>query len=207
MRTDKELLEFLSKWELKHFSPSFKSITYSTEEDYQLDLTCISHTGETYFQEVKSSRYQLIKHHNDFNPYFLVDNKENGLFRNFIWDTPPHQDNTITPNYLIGKYAYIISASTLPNLQELSDKSKFFKLRTNPNTLFLLLSLDGVLIFTHQQLINSFLGYGYMYCAHTQDFYNKTKSYELKALIDLSCGSYFQFSEQDKTELFTILHK
>ena len=129
MRTDKELLEFISKWEIKHFSPSFKSITYSKEEDYQLDITCTSHTGEIYKQEVKSSRYHSIKENGEFNSYFRIGEK--GLFRNFIWNTPPNQDNSIPPTHLNGKYAYVISASTLPNLCTLSDKSKFFKLRTD----------------------------------------------------------------------------
>lgn len=197
MRSDKELLEFLSKWELKHFSPSFSSITYSKEEDYQLDITCTTHTGEIYKQEVKSSRYHYIKENGEFNPYFRIGEK--GLFRNFIWDTPSE--------HLNGKYAYIISASTLPNLQEFSDKSKYFKLKTDNHSMFVLTSYDGVLIFTHEQFINAFLGYGYMMCSHTQDFSNKTKSYELKALIDLSYGRYFKFSHNEKDIILNILHK
>lgn len=205
-RSDNEVLNFLSNWELKHFSPCFKQVAYSEVEDYNLDITCITHSGETLFQEVKSSRKQPIKINDEFNPYYRIDGT-GGLFRNFLFKENKCSESGEIPEHMLGKYAYIISASTWFKRTELCDDSKWMKLYSKDNTMFVLVAEDGVLIFNNKDLKDAFLGYGLMYCPHTNDFNNRNCNYELKALLDISKAKYFKFSAKEKEKVNSILHK
>ena len=72
------------------------------------------------------------------------------------------------------------------------NKSKLDKL-LKTNQCLAYAGVDGFVILSPKQLKESILGFGYLYCGHTKYFYNRKRSFELKALINLDNGKFIAF--------------
>jgi hypothetical protein len=177
--------------DMKHFDLEYTASTKSNKlKEYQM--------------EVKSIKFKTLKDdEGNFNRYFTNDIYGKLLFGN----TPDDDYNTNNlPKYWNeepiyksppidmreGKPIYILNASDLNgNIHN----SKWHYI-TNNKYSFSYVSSDGILLFNPKQLEDAFIGYAwYKNSSHTteiKNYYNKGPVWELKALIDLSKGSYYK---------------
>lgn len=195
-RIDKLLLQFVSKWLTNHFSDSIESATYSEQEDYQIDMKVTLKNGVSIPLEVKSSRSQCFKKGDNWNPYFRTNGT--GLFRNFTWP------NDTVPETVTDKYAYIISSGWAPDKNTYSSQSLWGRLMAMDLAYFLYVAPDGIVLWNNKQLSKAFLGHFTMYCPRTNDFGRKDVNPELKAVIDLSRGTYFKFTKEEQKEISQV---
>jgi hypothetical protein len=150
-------------------------------------------------QEVKSIMGFPLKEDGEFRDYFKEDIKNKLKFGEVpeyttnitelpkYWDGKPKDDEI--PENIETKPIYILNAADKYNNIH---NSKWYKMNKNKIGLTLCAE-DGIIMFSHSQLKKAFMGYAwYLNKSHTE-LYNKKidPHYELKALIDLSKGSYY----------------
>lgn len=173
------------------------------EEDYQpFDIVYTAQTENTYYvssQEVKSIMGFPLKENGEFRDYFKEDIKNKLKFGNVpeyctdITELPKYWNETPTdetmPEELEDKPIYFLNATDKYNN---THNSKWYKMNDNKVGLTLCAE-DGIVMFSHSQLKKAFMGYAwYLNKAHTELYDKKIDPhYELKALIDLSKGSYY----------------
>lgn len=175
----------------------------SAVEDYQpYDIIYSAETPNMCYvatQEVKSILGFPLKEGNKFRDYFKKDIKEKLRFGGVpepisntkeldkYWcSTPTH---TEIPEYVGDKPIYILNAADKYNNIHNSKWHKMLKNKTG----LTLVAQDGIVMYSSSQLKKAFLGYAwYLNKSHTE-LYNKKYNphWELKALIDLSKGSYY----------------
>jgi len=99
-----------------------------------------------------------------------------------------------TPEHLKDKYVYVLNASAIDRwnggVNLLPNNCKFYQMMQGSDKCLIYLAGDGFLIWNPRQLKEAFLGYVWMYCKHTNDFANQDRSYELKAMFDMSKATY-----------------
>lgn len=109
-----------------------------------------------------------------------------------------------TPAELKDKHVYVLNASAINkwngNVELMPNKCKFYQMFQGNNKILIYIAPDGYLIWSPKKLKEAFLGYTWMYCKHTEDFNNKDRSYELKALIDMDKAVYIK--EDVPAEIF-----
>lgn len=191
-RTDLSTLLFLKKILLKHFPSTIKEVVIQDHEDYGFDMTLIDFNNISYPVEVKTSMSHQIKFLDHFNNYFQIPAGK-GLWKTSTWE------GNLT-------HAYCLNASSKIGNKHIEGhpSCKWVKMKSTPNSMFIFLSIDGMLTYTHQQLMTSFLGYTTITCNHSTFFNDKTQGEELKALISLYGGNYYPFSDDESTEIIDI---
>jgi hypothetical protein len=187
-RTDKEALDFVSS-DLKNRYFWIQDISYPTSEDYKIDLTLTSEYG-VFPVEVKSSKHD-IKYGEDWNPYFCADNTSGGILRYSCFSDTldpgkvDFNDKTLPDGYK-GKHVYMINASTRGKDGKpmiLSRSCKYVQMIKN-ESLLIYVSRGGYLIWDPKALQDSFLGFCWTKCYHTEYFRkDNTQELELKALF------------------------
>lgn len=180
-RTDREVLGWISE-DLQDRYSWIQDITFSPQEDYQLDLSLDTDFGEVK-AEVKTSRKHEIMMGSEFNPYFSTSNPLGILrYSEPLKELP--QD----------KHVYMINASTRINgeAKPLDYRCKLQEIIKNQAVL-IYISKGGYLIWDYEALGKSFLGYAWTKCYHTEDFRKDNKQEkELKALIAFEGAKYIK---------------
>ena len=101
-----------------------------------------------------------------------------------------------TPAEFKDKYVYVLNASSINrwngNVEIMPYNCKAYQMFKEPNSCLIYIAEDGYLIWNPKQLREAFLGYVWMYCKHTNDFQNQDKSYELKAMFDMSKAKFIK---------------
>lgn len=213
IRNDIKSLKFVADYQKKHYD-WISDVTFKEKEDYGIDLDLITTDNRLFKEEVKTCRSQSIKNEDgSFNDYFRLGNNK-GMFKNGCWkNTPNKYDNfkdinkldvsnisygTVAgsvPEELSDKYCYMLNASTTGyynGLELCPNRCKFTQVFGHNNTILVYLAQDGMIIWTNKQLKEAFLGYMWLWCPHTQDFDNNEYGFELKALFDMSKGTYIK---------------
>lgn len=174
-RSDKEVLGWISQ-DLKDRYSWISNVSFPEQEDYLLDLSMQTEYGELK-AEVKTSRNHEIKTEDgEWNPYFKVGNPD-GILR----FSKLFQGLEIPEN----KHVYMINASAKKGnrLSLLDPRSKFMEIKKNQAAL-IYISKGGYLVWDYKALAESFLGFAWTYCYHTEDFRkDNTQEKELKALF------------------------
>ncbi len=183
-RTDNEVLGWISQ-DLKDRYSWISDVSYSPQEDYQLDLTLNTDFGD-FKAEVKTSRGHEIKDsEGNWNPYFQISNSQ-GILR----FSKLFQDQKIDPS----QHVYMINASVKKGnrLSLLDPRSKYMELKKNQAVL-IYISKGGYLVWDYEALEKSFLGYAWTYCYHTEDFRtDNTQEKELKALFSFEGAKWIE---------------
>lgn len=214
LRNDSYVLEQVKQVLLEKYS-WIEDVTYSEIEDYGPDMKLITKSGKYYEVEVKSTRKGLIKNEDgSFNDYFMIGNKD-GMFRNCDFNSAPKEDTSFEDisemNYsdfsfsinqaseeLKDKHCYVLNASSINKFgltDLMSERCKFYTMMSKKNTILIYVGEDGMLLWNNSSLRESFLGYAFMKCKHTEDFYDKRRRFELKALINMDEAIYVKFNE------------
>lgn len=185
--------------------PWISNVSVDVDENYaHWDITYTATTLENKeyvgTQEVKTIMNYPIKENGEFRDYFKYDIKNKMKFGNV---PPPISDTRQLPVY----WKYTPTYEEMP--EEMKDKpiyflnasdntdcihnSKWHYMNRN-NTGLSIVAEDGVIMFNHKQLTDAFLGYAWYYQpAHTELYHKKYEPHwELKAVIDLSKGSYYK---------------
>ena len=174
-RSDKEVLGWISQ-DLKDRYSWITSVSYNDCEDYLLDLTLDTSYGEVK-AEVKTSRGHEIKDsEGNWNPYFSTSNSQGILRFSKLFQGLEFPEE---------KHVYMINASVKKGnrLSLLDPRCKFKEIEKNQAAL-IYISKGGYLIWDYKALAESFLGYCWTYCYHTEDFRkDNTQEKELKALF------------------------
>lgn len=174
-RSDKEVLGWISQ-DLKDRYSWISNVSFPEQEDYLLDLSVKTEYGELK-AEVKTSRNHEIKTEDgEWNPYFQVGNSDGILrFSKLFQGLEIPED----------KHVYMINASAKKGnrLSLLDPRSKFMEIKRNQAAL-IYISKGGYLVWDYKALAESFLGFAWTYCYHTEDFRkDNTQEKELKALF------------------------
>lgn len=175
----------------------------SPVEDYKpYDIVYTAETENKYYvstQEVKSILGFPLKEDDEFRDYFKEDIKDKLVFGNVpdatistdelpkYWNETPVVEEI--PEEIADKPVYILNAADKYNNLH---NSKWHKMINNKTGLSIVAE-DGIIMYSPSQLKNAFVGYAwYKNKSHTE-LYNKKidPHWELKAIIDLSKGSYF----------------
>ena len=172
-------------------------------EDFKpYDIIYTAQTEDRYYvstQEVKSILGFPLKNDGKFRNYFKKDIKNKLRFGEVpkyttnITDLPRYWNVTPTdigiPENIENKPIYILNAADKYNNIH---NSKWYKMQKEKVGLTLCAE-DGIVMFSHSQLKKAFVGFAwYLNKSHTE-LYDKEYNphYELKALIDLSKGTYY----------------
>lgn len=192
MRTDYEILQFLKRTILKHFPSTIKEVIISSEEDYKFDMTLVDFKDIHYPVEVKTSMHHQLRFNDHWNNFFQLPAGKG------LWKTSTWEGNL--------SHAYCLNASTKIGGKHIEGhpNCKWEKMKSTPNSMFIFMSIDGMITYTHQQLMTSFLGYTTITCNHSTFFNDKTQGEELKSIISLDGGNYYRFSEQERSEITEI---
>lgn len=196
-RSDKEVLEFISSSLVNKYS-WISSVSYPESEDYKIDLTLDCDYG-TFPVEVKTSRVHSIKNiFGGWNDYYRTDNRD-GILRFSTFSCVPKTKEELekinlddidwgyrgTPKELLGKHIYFLNASTKKGsgISILNPSCKFCHLLRNSG-LLIYLTKGGYLVWDPKALEDSFLGFCWTKCYHTEYFRTDNKQdVELKALF------------------------
>jgi hypothetical protein len=165
---------------------------------YDIVYTASTETKEwVSTQEVKSIRGYPLKENGKFRDYFKKDIKNKMMFGNvpsLNKELPKYWYATPTdigiPKNIEGKPVYFLNAT---DVNGCIYNSKWYHILQN-NTGLTIAAKDGIVMFSPGQLKKAFITYAwYWQPAHTE-LYNKKYDphWELKAIIDLSKGSYYE---------------
>ena len=179
-RTDKEVLGFIST-DLKDRYDWISDVSYSEFEDYKIDLT-LDTTYGSFPAEVKTSRSHSIKDASgDWNPYYSTSRKD-GIFRYALEELP---------EWMKEKHAYMINASSKGE-RVLDPRCKFSQLMIT-NSILIYITKGGYLIWDQNALRESFLGFIWVNCYHTEDFRTDNRQdKELKALFAFEGAKFIE---------------
>lgn len=174
-RSDKEVLGWISR-DLKERYSWISNVSYTSHEDYLLDLSMETDYGEIK-AEVKTSRGHEIKTEDgEWNPYFSTSNSQGILRFSKLFQGLEFPEE---------KHVYMINASAKVGnrLSLLDPKCKLMEIKKNQAAL-IYISKGGYLVWDYKALAESFLGYAWTYCYHTEDFRKDNRQEkELKALF------------------------
>lgn len=211
-RTDKEVLGFISS-DLKERYSWISDVSYPDYEDYKIDLTLDSEYGE-YPVEVKTSRVHRIKTiFGGWNDYYRTDNRD-GILRFSTFSCVPKTPEDIEninyedidwsfkgmPKEIVGKHVYFLNASTKKGsgISLLNPSCKFCQMIKNSGIL-IYLSKGGYLVWDNKALGDSFLGFCWTRCYHTEDFRTDNKQdIELKALFSFEGAKWVKADVPDE---------
>lgn len=178
-----------------------KNTSVEIQEDYQpWDITYTASTPnlETWVgrQEVKSILGFPLKQNNKYRDYFKKDIKSKMVFGNVpdpeeelpkYWNEEPIDVGI--PKEVEDKPIYFLNAT---DKYGCIYNSKWYKME-NEKIGLTIVAEDGIIMFAPKQLKEAFITYAwYLNKAHTE-LYNKEYDphWELKAVIDLTKGSYY----------------
>lgn len=224
-RNDTDTLWFVAE-QLKKRYTWVKDVVIPKVEDYGPDMLLYTKEGKVFEVEVKSTRKGMLKLGEHYNDYFRIDNKS-GMFRSCDWKNAPAEDTGFSdinetnyrelefkagdaPVELKDKYCYVLNASAKNRfgLTELMPEScKFYKMMASKRSILIYVAVDGMLLWNNTALRDAFIGYTFMECRHTEDFYDRSKDFELKALIDMEKAVYVKFDQDDTEKIIDIFQK
>lgn len=192
MRTDFGVLLFLKKILLKHFPKTIKDVFIQDQENYGFDMHIIDFNDITYPVEVKSSIHHQLKFGDHWNNYFQIPAGKG------LWKTSSWEGNL--------NHCYCLNASSKINNKHIPHhhSCKWEKMIDTKNSMLIFISYDGMVTWTHQQLMSSFLGYTSIICNHSTFFQDSSKGEELKAIISLYNGNYYSFNSKEREEIVDI---
>lgn len=165
---------------------------------YDIIYTASTETREwVSTQEVKSIRGYPLKADGKFRDYFKKDIKHKMLFGNvppLDKDLPKYWHATPTnigiPKNIEDKPIYFLNAT---DINGCIYNSKWYHILQN-NTGLTIAAEDGIVMFSPGQLKKAFITYAWYWQPSHTELYNKKYDphWELKAIIDLSKGSYYK---------------
>lgn len=185
--------------------PWISNVSVDVDEDfahYDITYTATTLNNKEYVgtQEVKTIMNYPIKANGEFRDYFKYDIKNKMRFGNtpnadpdtrnlpLYWkETPIYKD---IPENIKDVPVYFLNAA---DNTDCIHNSKWHYMQQNGTGLSIVAE-DGIIMFNHKQLIDAFLGYAWYYQPSHTELYNKQykPKFELKAVIDLSKGSYYK---------------
>jgi len=184
--------------------PWISNVSVDVDENYaHWDITYTATTldDKEYVgtQEVKTIMNYPIKENGEFRDYFKYDIKNKMKFGSV---PPPKSDTRQLPLYWKETPTYKEIPENIKdvpvyflNAADNTDcihNSKWHYMQRNGTGLSIVAE-DGIIMFNHKQLIDAFLGYAWYYQpSHTELYHKKYEPHwELKAIIDLTKGSYY----------------
>lgn len=184
--------------------PWITNISVPIDENYahyDIVYTGVTSEGKEFIgtQEVKTIMNYPLKENGEYRDYFKYDIKNKMRFGNtpqpifdtrelpLYWKATPTVENI--PEFMEDIPIYFLNAA---DKSDCIQNSKWHYMQRYKTGLTIVAE-DGIVMFSHKQLKEAFVGYSWYYQPSHTEFYHKKyqPSWELKSIIDLTKGTYY----------------
>lgn len=192
VRKDEKSIMF-GKEVLDNLFPNLPKCITAETDDYGFDII----QGDNVW-EVKTNRRKFKEWYQVFGSYKVTTRlaPPTGLsvedLQSWVDNVEPDRLDTIAAKYTKEDKTHLryFPLNVTTNKMKV-DGSKWWKIVNHTNSNLMVIFGDGVLLFSHKQLMDAAAFYGWMKTQATKEFWNKKETWQLKIFLDVRKGKFY----------------